>query len=112
MGTCHVDFHDRLCCHGSPHAMYPSSNTKDNYQSQQYQGADKPVKTIGSCGVCHRNSRGESNSNEFAEKHGGANPEKKIACHTCHTEVPTNTQQWPHSYTWKDSGGNSSGVGD
>jgi len=99
-------------CHGSPHAMYPSSNTKDNYQSQQYQGADKPVKTIGSCGVCHRNSRGESNSNEFAEKHGGANPEKKIACHTCHTEVPTNTQQWPHSYTWKDSGGNSSGVGD
>jgi len=90
-------------CHGSPHAMYPSRETADNYQSKQYQGFSSKIKTIGSCGVCHNNSRGESDMSEFAEKHGGTNPEKTIGCSACHTSIPTNTAGWPHAYTWKNS---------
>jgi NAD-dependent dihydropyrimidine dehydrogenase PreA subunit len=100
-------------CHGSPHAMVPSLNAKDNYQELQYQGSTRPVKSIGSCGICHKSSRGgDANINDFAEKHAGANPETKIACHTCHTEVSTNTAKWPHAFQWKDSGGNPQGVSD
>jgi len=91
-------------CHGSPHAMYPSRETSDNYQSKQYQGFTSKIKTIGSCGVCHSSSRGESGSiGEFGEVHGGTNPEKVIGCRACHTSIPTNTSGWPHAYTWKNS---------
>ncbi len=91
-------------CHGSPHAMYPSRETTDNYQSKQYQGFTSKIKSIGSCGVCHSSSRGEEgNISEFAEVHGGLNPEKAIGCRACHTSVPTNTAGWPHSYTWKNT---------
>ncbi len=99
-------------CHGSPHAMVPSLNVKDNYQELQYQGSGRPVKSIGSCGVCHKSSRGDSEIKEFTEKHGGSSPETKMSCHTCHTEVTTETAKWPHSYQWKDSGGNPVGIGD
>ena len=88
-------------CHGSPHAMYPSREAADNAQVLQYQNFSK-VKTIGSCGVCHDNSRGEG-SDEFGEEHGGSKPKKQSTCHICHTEVPTNTAAWPHAYTWKNS---------
>ena len=88
-------------CHGSPHVMYPSRETKDNYQPKQYMG-DK-IKTIGSCGVCHEDSRGEGSGGEFSEVHGGANPEDKNSCHVCHTEISSNTSAWPHGYTWKNS---------
>ncbi len=94
-------------CHGSPHAMVPSLNAKDNYQSLQYQGSNRPVKSIGSCGVCHNSSRGDSEIDEFAEKHAGASPRIKMACHTCHTEVSTDQTKWPHAFQWKDSGGSS-----
>jgi len=91
-------------CHGSPHAMYPSREASDNYQSTQYQGFTTKIKTIGSCGVCHTSSRGESgNIGEFGETHGGSNPEKAIGCGACHTAIPTNTAEWPHAYTWKNS---------
>jgi hypothetical protein len=90
-------------CHGSPHAMYPSREITDNYQSQQYQGFTTKIKSIGSCGVCHNNSRGESNMGEFSGTHGGANPEKEIGCRACHTSISTNTASWPHAYTWKNS---------
>jgi NAD-dependent dihydropyrimidine dehydrogenase PreA subunit len=91
-------------CHGSPHAMYPSRETTDNYQSAQYQGFTTKIKTIGSCGVCHDSSRGESgNIGEFGGTHGGSNPEKAIGCGACHTAIPTNTAEWPHAYTWKNS---------
>ncbi len=89
-------------CHGSPHAMVPSREASDNYQAIQYQGSAK-IKTIGSCGVCHSSSRGESNISEFAGAHGGPNPEKSIGCRTCHTEVPASTGDWPHAFTWKNS---------
>ena len=88
-------------CHGSPHAMYPSRESKDNYQPNQYQGSK--IKTIGSCGVCHGNSRGEGAGGEFAETHGGTNPEHTNTCHVCHTAISENTASWPHSYTWKNS---------
>ncbi len=90
-------------CHGSPHATYPSTLESDNYQSKQYQGFTSEIKSIGSCGVCHDSSRGESDIDEFSEEHGGTNPEKKIGCHACHTVVPVNTAKWPHGYTWKNS---------
>ena len=99
-------------CHGSPHAMVPSLNAKDNYQELQYQGSTRPVKSIGSCGVCHKSSRGASEINEFAEKHGGTSPKIKMSCHTCHTGITTETAKWPHSFQWKDSGGNPQGVSD
>lgn len=84
-------------CHGSPHAMVPTTQASDNYQAIQYQGK---AKAIGSCGACHSSSRGEGLS-EFAEKHGGASPKHRNACHICHTEVSSNTANWPHAYQWK-----------
>lgn len=84
-------------CHGSPHAMIPSLEASDNYQSLQYQSK---ALSIGSCGVCHSSSRG-AGSSEFGEEHGGASPGKRTACHVCHTAVPTTTANWPHAYQWK-----------
>lgn len=100
-------------CHGSPHAMIPSLNVKDNYQALQYQGSGRPVKSIGSCGICHKSSRGgDATIQDFAEKHAGASPKVKVACHTCHTEITTQTSKWPHAFQWKNSGGNAQGVSD
>lgn len=89
-------------CHGSPHAMVPSLSTSDNYQSRQYQnGKDK---SMGSCGVCHRSSKGEEGDiGDFAEVHGGPNPEEENTCYVCHTQVGSNTSSWPHSYQWNNS---------
>ena len=88
-------------CHGSPHAMYPSTEAKDNYQPNQYQGSK--IKSIGSCGVCHKDSRGEGAGSDFTKKHGGTNPKHENTCHVCHTVVPATTASWPHAYSWKDS---------
>jgi hypothetical protein len=114
-GVADVDTHETLyrnarghgdlycsACHGSPHAMIPSNEEKDNYQAMQYQGQTRRVKTIGSCGVCHNSSRGED-EDEFGEEHGGSNPEKKTTCHVCHTVVPTKRGDWPHAFTWNNS---------
>jgi len=90
-------------CHGSPHAMYPSSVAIDNYQPLQFQNYTGKVKTIGSCGVCHESSRGEGAGGEFGEAHGGTSPERTMVCHTCHTVVNPDTQKWPHAYQWKNS---------
>lgn len=89
-------------CHSSPHAMVPSNQESDNYQAIQYQTV---AKTIGSCGVCHSGSKGEQNEiDEFSEKHGGTNPEKRTACNICHTATPSKTSDWPHKYQWKNRG--------
>jgi hypothetical protein len=99
-------------CHGSPHAMIPSLQAKDNYQALQYNGATRPVKTIGSCGICHTSSRGINKMGEFASTHGDSTPDKVMSCHVCHTNVSNVTAKWPHAYQWKDSGGNPAGVSD
>jgi hypothetical protein len=100
-------------CHGSPHAMVPSLVAKDNYQATQYQGSSRPVKSISSCGVCHKSSRGgDATIQDFAEKHAGISPLVKIACHTSHTSITKETAKWPHAFQWKDSGGNPKGVSD
>lgn len=83
-------------CHDSPHAMYPSREASDNYQPEQYQTR---VATIGSCKVCHGNSRG-AGGEEFGEEHGGAGGQP-TACRVCHTAVAGNVADWPHAYTWK-----------
>ena len=89
-------------CHGSPHAMVPSSQSSDNYQSMQYQLGES--KTMGSCGICHRDSRGEADDiSEFVEMHGGTSPRKRIGCHVCHTKISTTTTSWPHAYQWTNS---------
>jgi hypothetical protein len=88
-------------CHGSPHAMYPSRESKDNYQPNQYMGSN--IKTIGSCGVCHDDSRGEGVGGEFSEVHGGTSPEAKNTCHVCHTAISASTADWPHGYTWHNT---------
>jgi hypothetical protein len=90
-------------CHGSPHAMYPSREEADNFQSKQYQGFTTKIKTIGSCGVCHTSSRGETNMGDFDEVHGATKPEKLTGCTACHTAISSNTENWPHAYTWKNS---------
>jgi len=118
-------------CHGSPHAMIPSREAPDNYQALQYQGFTGKVKSIGSCGVCHESSRGGddegtmallavgtgvaadaegqragrqiSSEDDFAEVHGGVDPEVQMSCHVCHTTVPTDRAKWPHAYQWKNS---------
>jgi hypothetical protein len=81
-------------CHGSPHAMVPSSETSDNGQAVQYQTT---VATIGSCKVCHRTSKGEG-IDEFLEGHA----DRATACSVCHTAAPSaNAAQWPHQFQWK-----------
>jgi hypothetical protein len=83
--------------------MYTSRELSDNYQSKQYQGFTFAIKSKGSCGVCHDSSRGESNISEFAGIHGGNNPEKVIGCRACHTSIASNTANWPHAFTWKNT---------
>jgi hypothetical protein len=82
--------------------MYPSRELSDNYQPSQYQSSKK-IKTIGSCGYCHSNSKGEGATGEFAEVHGGTNPEISIGCRVCHTSLSTTTASWPHAYKWTNS---------
>ena len=40
-------------CHGSPHAVYPAGNDRDNAQPVQYTGNAQPLGAAGSCTVCH-----------------------------------------------------------
>lgn len=82
-------------CHGSPHAMFPSSVTSDNHQPVQYQTVVAP---IGDCKVCHATSKG-GGIGEFSEAHGG---NRATACSVCHTAGPPATAaSWPHQFQWK-----------
>lgn len=82
-------------CHGSPHAMIPSSQASDNYQALQYQ---KKAIVLGDCRVCHNTSRGGGNN--FAEEHAHG---EVSACNICHTGFlnAANTANWPHQFQWK-----------
>lgn len=84
-------------CHGSPHAMIPSTQSADNAQYVQYQTV---AKSMGSCGVCHPKSRGDGSA-DFSGVHGSSNPEVRSACAVCHTAVSSTTSKWPHAYQWK-----------
>lgn len=82
-------------CHGSPHAQLPTSLSPDGFQAAQYQ---TDVRTIGSCKVCHGQSKGEG-IDEFTEAHGG---DRATACSVCHTIAPSATaSRWPHQFQWK-----------
>lgn len=85
-------------CHGSPHAMIPTSQESDNYQALQYQ---KKAKTVASCAACHQHSKGKGLSG-FAGKHGGSRPTVKSACSICHTSVSSDAMRWPHAFDWKN----------
>lgn len=91
-------------CHGSPHAMYPSREAGDNYQPNQYQNFATRIKSIGSCGGCHDNSRGPgSSTGTFISSHGGLNPRVATGCNICHTNVKSITESWPHAFGWMNS---------
>lgn len=83
-------------CHGSPHAMTPSTQAADNYQSLQYQGK---AMTLGDCRACHNTSLG--GGNDFAGEHGTGG--KTSACNICHTgfTAVSDTTKWPHQRQWK-----------
>ena len=82
-------------CHGSPHAMVPTSQASDNAQAVQYQTTIAP---IGDCKVCHSTSKGGGIS-EFTDAHGGT---RATACSVCHTAAPSaNASRWPHQFQWK-----------
>jgi len=84
-------------CHGSPHAMTPSGQATDNYQSIQYQGK---AMALGDCRICHNTSRGGGSAAAFANEHGGANHAACAICHTGFTNA-SNTANWPHQFQWK-----------
>jgi hypothetical protein len=81
-------------CHGSPHAMVPSSQASDNYQALQYQSK---AMVLGDCRNCHGSSRG--GGNDFAEEHS----KRTSACNICHTgfQDASNTTKYPHEFKWK-----------
>ncbi len=85
-------------CHGSPHAMVPSSLASDNYQVMQYQGV---AKSLGDCGVCHPTSRGGGDATAFAGQHAAEGTIS--ACNVCHTGFlnAANVTNWPHQFQWK-----------
>lgn len=85
-------------CHGSPHAMVPSNEPKDNFQALQYQGVPY---VLGDCRTCHSSSRGGGNNFTSGEAHGSGRPS---ACNVCHTGFQNagNTANWPHQFQWKD----------
>lgn len=88
-----------LCagCHGTPHAMVPTSKDQDNYQNNHYQGSHY---VLGDCRTCHSSSRG-ADEDEFQEEHGGSSPRVYNACHVCHTGISGSESDWPHSFQWK-----------
>ena len=91
-------------CHGSPHAMIPTSQASDNAQAIQYTGKAYP---IGSCAACHGSNRGGGFS-EWAQEHGGGG--RQSACNVCHTGFLDPQQaKWPHQFQWKARSSGSTG---
>jgi hypothetical protein len=86
-------------CHGSPHAMLPSREAKDQYQAVQYQG--KAV-TVASCAACHPTSHG-GGFGEFFEEHGGGGDGETSACRVCHTGFTSaaSAADAPHEFQWR-----------
>ncbi|MDP1831935.1 MAG: cytochrome c3 family protein [Geothrix sp.] len=85
-------------CHGSAHAMVPTSQASDNAQAIQYTGGSK---SIGSCAACHDSNR-VKDASEWAHKHTAAGDNQASACNVCHTGFKDPQQaKWPHRFQWK-----------
>ncbi|HOW85240.1 MAG TPA: cytochrome c3 family protein [Candidatus Aminicenantes bacterium] len=80
-------------CHGPAHAQVPSNKDSDNYQALQYQAK---ALALGSCKVCHENSKG-GGLNGIVTAHGGTRP---TSCNVCHTGpiTTTNPYNYPHRF--------------
>ncbi len=80
-------------CHGPAHAQVPSNKEVDNYQAVQYQSK---ALALGSCKVCHDNSKG-GGINGVVGAHGGSQP---TSCNVCHTGpiTTTNPSGFPHKF--------------
>jgi len=80
-------------CHGPAHAQVPSTKDSDNAQALQYQNK---ALAVGSCRVCHENSKG-GGLNGVVTAHGGA---QQTACNVCHTGpiTTTNPYNFPHRF--------------
>ncbi len=80
-------------CHGPAHATVPTSKDPDNAQAIQYQAK---ALTLGSCRVCHANSKG-GGLNGIVTAHGGTQP---TACNVCHTGpiLTNNPLGFPHQF--------------
>ncbi|MGJ8651426.1 MAG: Ig-like domain-containing protein [Opitutaceae bacterium] len=85
-------------CHGSPHAIYPTSERNDNLQSLAIQGH---IGTIGDCSSCHQNDTARTRTidggphgmhgigNWWVEEHHDVIPENNDSrdatqCKACH----------------------------
>jgi hypothetical protein len=80
-------------CHGPAHAQVPTGKDADNYQALQYQNK---ALSLGSCKVCHANSKG-GGINGVVAAHGGSQP---TSCRVCHTGPITgnNPAVFPHGF--------------
>lgn len=82
---------DCAACHGSPHAIWPSTETNDNLQSLAAQGH---VGTINECSACHSNLEDDQQigphgmhptGNAWVGKHGDiAEQNGTASCKPCH----------------------------
>jgi hypothetical protein len=63
-------------CHGSPHAITPTVERRDNIQAIQWQGHPG---TIDSCTVCHTEQPDESFPHRYFEEDDGGDDDKATA---------------------------------
>ena len=80
-------------CHGPAHAQVPSDKEADNYQALQYQAK---ALSLGSCKVCHKDSKGGGLIG-IVDAHGGGQPTSCTVCHTGPIRT-TNPLNFPHSF--------------
>lgn len=77
-------------CHGSTHAVFPSSHVNDNLQSQQIQGHEG---TLVECDACHGSQPGTTSGGPhgmhpvgqaWVQRHHGDGKASSDACKACH----------------------------
>ncbi|MCL5098655.1 MAG: immunoglobulin domain-containing protein, partial [Candidatus Omnitrophica bacterium] len=77
-------------CHGSPHAIFPTSHRNDNIESSELQGH---AGTIAECTACHATMPGTVNGGPhgmhpigqtWVSQHQGAAEHNSGACQSCH----------------------------
>jgi hypothetical protein len=77
-------------CHGATHAIYPSAETGDNFQSEALQGHDG---TIAECTVCHTQVPDTTNGGPhglhtvgrtWVSRHPNVAESNRTQCAACH----------------------------